>query len=68
MKKEYWNVDGEQVIEMTGEKIAGWINIPDQFRAGDKKSNDVVAHLQKGYNVPRFWTRTVTTHYLKKEY
>lgn len=67
MKKEYWDVTDEQVIEKTGKKIADWIKILDKFKAADKKSNDVVAHLQNDHNVPRYWARTLTTHYLKSK-
>ena len=67
MKKEYWDVSDEQVVEKTGKKIAEWIGILDAFQATDKKSNDVVAHLQADYNVPRYWARTLTTHYLKSK-
>lgn len=67
MKQDYWNVSNEQVIEKTGKEIAEWIAILDAFQAGDKKSNDVVAHLQQEYNVPRYWARTLTTMYLKQE-
>ena len=67
MKQDYWNVTDEQVIEKTGKKIAEWIAILDAFKAAEKKSNDVVAHLQGEYNVPRYWARTLTTHYLKKK-
>ena len=66
MKKEYWDVTDEQVIEKTGKKIAEWITILDNFKAGEKKSNDVVAFLQKDYEVPRYWARTLTTLFLKK--
>jgi len=38
----------------------------DKFRAAEKKSNDSVAHLQDEHAVPRYWARTLTTHYLKK--
>lgn len=67
MKQDYWNVTDEQVLEKTGKKIAEWINILDKFQAATKKSNDVVAHLQTAYNVPRYWARTLTTHYLKQK-
>ena len=66
MKKEYWDVEDAQVVEKTGKKIAEWMKILDKFKAAEKKSNDVVAHLQQEYNVPRYWARTLTTHYLKK--
>lgn len=67
MKQDYWNVSNEQVIEKTSKGIAEWITILDAFNARDKKSNDVVAHLQQEYNVPRYWARTLTTLYLKQE-
>jgi hypothetical protein len=65
MKQDYWNVSDEQVIEKTGKPLADWIALLDAFQAADKKSNDVVAHLQQEYAVPRYWARTLTTHYLK---
>jgi hypothetical protein len=65
MKKEYWDVSDKQVIEKTGKSIAGWIAILDGFGAAEKKSNDVVAHLQSEYGVPRYWARTLTSHYLR---
>jgi hypothetical protein len=65
MEKNYWDVTDEQVIEKTRKKIGEWIKILDQFNAQEKKSNDVVGHLQREYNVPRYWARTLTTHYLK---
>jgi hypothetical protein len=67
MKKEYWDVEDAQVIEKTGKHIAEWIKILDKFGAADKKSNEAVAHLQQDHNVPRYWARTLTTHYLKKK-
>lgn len=67
MKEEYWNVADEQVVEKTGKKLADWMRILDKFKAAEKKSNDVVAHLQKDHHVPRYWARTLTTHYLKKQ-
>ena len=45
MKKEYWDVSDEQVIEKTGKPISDWIAILDAFGAAERKSNDVVAHL-----------------------
>lgn len=65
MKQDYWNVSDEQVIEKTGKPLADWIVLLDGFQAAEKKSNDVVAHLQQEYAVPRYWARTLTTHYLK---
>lgn len=66
MKQDYWNVTDEQVVEKTGKKISEWVKILDKFKAADKKSNDVVAYLQKEFEVPRYWARTLTTHYLKQ--
>ncbi|MFN0097769.1 MAG: DUF4287 domain-containing protein [Gemmatimonadaceae bacterium] len=65
MKSDYWNVDDEQVIGKTGHPLAHWMHVLDRFRAADKKSNDVVAHLQQKHGVPRYWARTLTTRYLK---
>ena len=65
MRSDYWNVSDEQVIEKTGKKLAEWKKILDKLDAANKKSNDVVAHLQTEYNVPRYWARTLTTNYLK---
>jgi len=67
MKKEYWDVSDEQILEKTGKKIPEWISILDKFKASEKKSNDIVAFLQKEYAVPRYWARTLTTHYLKSK-
>lgn len=67
MKKEYWDVTDEQVMEKTGKKIADWVSILDGFKAVDKKSNDVVAYLQQDFEVPRYWARTLTTYYLKSK-
>jgi hypothetical protein len=67
MKKEYWDVTDEQVVEKTGKKIVEWIKILDKFKAIEKKSNEVVALLQSEYDVPRYWARTITTHYLKSK-
>jgi len=66
MKQDYWNVPDEQVIEKTGKPSAEWMKILDAFGAAEKKSNDVVAHLQAEYNLPRYWARTLTTMYIKK--
>ena len=66
MKTDYWNVGDEQVIEKTGKPLAEWVTILEAFDAANKKSNDVVAHLQSQYAVPRYWARTLTTCYLKQ--
>lgn len=67
MKEDYWNVSDDQVVEKTGQKLAYWLKVLEKFKAEEKKSNDVVAHLQQEHNVPRYWARTLTTHYLKKK-
>lgn len=66
MKKEYWDVSDEQVIEKTGKPIAFWMEELTKFKAGEKKSGEVVAFLQETHAVPRYWARTLTTNYLKK--
>lgn len=66
MKKEYWDVTDEQVIEKTGKPISFWMEALKNFNAGEKKSNEVVAFLQENHAVPRYWARTLTTHFLKK--
>lgn len=67
MKKEYWDVTDDQVMEKAGKKIAEWVKILDKCKASEKKSNDVVAFLQAEHDVPRYWRRTLTTHYLKSK-
>ncbi|RYE25405.1 MAG: DUF4287 domain-containing protein [Sphingobacteriales bacterium] len=67
MKTEYWEVTDGQLVEKTGKKLADWVKILDAFKAGEQKSNDVVAHLQSQYNVSRYWARTLTTRYLKEK-
>lgn len=67
MKKEYWEVTDEQVLEKTGKHLSDWIRILDEFKAADKRSNEVVAYLQTEHQVPRYWARTLTTHYLKSK-
>lgn len=67
MKKEYWDVTDEQVIEKTGKPIAFWMDELTKFNAKDKKSNDAVAFLQEIHAVPRYWARTLTALFSKKE-
>jgi hypothetical protein len=67
MKKEYWDVTDEQVVEKTGQSIPEWLDILDKFKASEKKSNEVVSYLQNNYDVARYWARTLTTLYLKKK-
>ncbi len=66
MKKENWDVTNEPLLEKTGKGKAEWTEILDAFAAAEKKSNEVVAHLQEQYGVPRYWARTLTTLYLKQ--
>lgn len=66
MKADYWNVEDKQVVEKTGHPLAHWKRELDRFGAGGRKSNEVVAHLQKDHGVPRYWARTLTTWYLKQ--
>lgn len=66
MKSDYWNVTDEQVREKTGKGLQDWERVLDRFAAADKKSADVVAHLQNEHGVPRYWARTLTTNYLKR--
>ena len=66
LKPDYWNVSEEQIVKKTGKPLTHWKKILDAFGASTKESNDVVAHLQQEYDVPRYWARTLTTHYLKQ--
>jgi hypothetical protein len=66
MKSDYWNVSDDQVIDKTGKPLIEWMKILDRLGAARKKSNDVVAYLQKEHRVPRYWARTLTTRYLKQ--
>lgn len=53
MKKDYWDVPGTRWWK-TGMNIAAWMEIPDDFKAAEKKSNESVALLQNEYQVPRY--------------
>jgi hypothetical protein len=66
MKTDYWKVVDEQVVEKTGKDLAHWRGVLDALGAANKKSNDVVAHLQKDHDVPRYWARTLTSWYLRQ--
>ena len=66
VRPDYWAVEDAQVLEKTGNKLAHWKGVLDRFGAADRKSNDVVTHLQKDHDVPRYWARTLTTWYLKQ--
>ena len=67
MKSEYWKVSDEQVIEKTGKPLGEWREILKQFDAANKKSNEVVVHLQEDHGVPRYWAGSLTTWFLKQE-
>ena len=67
MKSEYWDVSHEQVVEKTAKDLKHWMKVVKQFDAAKKKSNDVVAFLQKEHQVPRYWARRLTTRFLKLE-
>lgn len=67
MKKDYWNVSEEQVIEKTGKKLSEWNTVLQDFDALNKKSNEVVKHLQTEFDVPRYWARTLTTRFVKEQ-
>lgn len=66
MKSDYWNVEDEQVAEKTGHPLKHWKKVLTAFKAGEKKSNDVVAYLQNDHGVPRYWARTLTTWFVKQ--
>ncbi len=67
MKKEYWEVSDEQLMDKSGKKSNEWMDILRDFGASTKKSNEVVNHLQEHYNLPRYWARTISTIYIKNE-
>ena len=67
MKSQCWNVDDAPRVETTGKPIAHWIKTLDKFKAGERKSNDVVADLQSENGVARDGARTLTTLYLKNK-
>jgi hypothetical protein len=53
VKSEYWDVTDEQVIEKTGKPLDHWKKVLDKFGAANKKSNDVVDHMQQAHKLPR---------------
>ena len=67
MKKDYWNVSDEQVIEKTGKTLDEWTEVLPEFHAIEKKSNGVVNYLQTELALPRFWARTLTTRFIKEQ-
>ncbi len=66
MRSDYWNVTDAQVVEKTGHRPAHWKQVLDGFGAGQRKSAEVVAHLQKEHGVPRYWARTLATWHQKQ--
>ncbi len=66
MKSDYWDVTEEQVIEKTGKPLDHWQRVLDKFDAANKKSNDIVDHLQQVHRLPRYWARTLATWYLNQ--
>jgi len=67
MKSDYWNVSDEAGDRETGKALSHWRKVLGSYDAKEKKSNDVVAHLQKEPRVPRYWARTLTTLVLAKQ-
>jgi hypothetical protein len=66
VKSEYWDISDSQSLEKTGKSLDHWMKVLDEFKAGDRKSNEAVDHLQRDHGVGRYWARTLTTHYLKR--
>jgi hypothetical protein len=66
VKKDYWDVTDEQVVEKTGKTLAQWRAILDRFGAATKGSSEVVAFLVEEHGVPRYWARTLTTNHAKR--
>ena len=64
VRADYWDVTDEQVVEKTGHPLAHWAGVIAPIT--DRKSNDIVAHLQSAHGVPRYWARALTTWYLKQ--
>ncbi len=52
---------------MTGQSIAHWTEVLNQFDAEKKRANDVVAHLKNQHRVPGNWARTLATGYLQRQ-
>jgi len=65
VKADYWDVTDEQVIEKTGQPLSHWKTLLDRLGAKDKPSKAAVELLQSEHGVPRYWARTLVTHYLK---
>ncbi len=67
MKKDYWDVSEDQVIEKTGKKLSEWNKILQDFDSLNRKPIDVVKYLQTEFDVPRYWARTLTTRFIKEQ-
>ncbi len=65
VKADYWDVTDAQVIEKTGRPIAHWTGLLEAFGARGKPSKEAVEMLQNEHGAPRYWARTLTTHFLK---
>ncbi|MFZ4401112.1 MAG: hypothetical protein ACOYO1_13830 [Bacteroidales bacterium] len=63
MRKEYWEVTDEQLIEKTNKDSKEWIKILEEFRAKEKMLNEVVNFLLTEFNIGRYWARTILTLY-----
>jgi ribulose kinase len=66
VQPDYWDVEDGQVAAKTGKPLAHWMKVLAKFGAASKKTMESVEHLQS-LGVPRYWARTLTTHFLKKE-
>jgi hypothetical protein len=66
VREGYWDVEDTQVIAKTGKPLAHWMGALQRFGAASKKTAESVEHLQ-ALGVPRYWARTLTTHFLKRE-
>jgi len=67
VKPEYWDIDDSQSLAKTGKPLAHWMDVLESFGAARRKSSESVDHLQKVHGLGRYWARTLTTHYLKKQ-
>jgi hypothetical protein len=64
---DHWEVSDEQVVKMTGNSLAHWTEVLNQFDAEKRRSNDVVAHLKNEHRVPGNWARMLTDGYLQRQ-
>jgi hypothetical protein len=65
MRSDYWDVEDAQVIAKTGKPLAHWMKTLKAFKAATKPSVEAVTFLQEQHGVPRYWARTLTTHFLE---